>query len=78
MEYAGVMEMPRSFELVSSAESIPLPMVGIERSNITKYLAVLRELGYVERLTPATVRRPEQSRQGRYVITDEELSRDIS
>jgi AAA+ ATPase superfamily predicted ATPase len=27
-------------------------------------------LGYVERLTPATVRRPEQSRQGRYVITD--------
>jgi uncharacterized protein len=45
-------------------------MAGIERSNITKYLAVLRELGYVERLTPATVRRPEQSRQGRYVITD--------
>lgn len=45
-------------------------MAGIDRSNITKYLAVLRELGYVERLTPATVRRPEQSRQGRYVITD--------
>ncbi|MBP6806071.1 MAG: ATP-binding protein [Chloroflexi bacterium] len=45
-------------------------MAGIERSNISKYLAVLRELGYVERLTPATVRRPEQSRQGRYVITD--------
>jgi uncharacterized protein len=45
-------------------------MAGIDRSNITKYLAVLRELGYVERLVPATVRRPEQSRQGRYVITD--------
>jgi uncharacterized protein len=45
-------------------------MSGIDRSNISKYLAVLRELGYVERLTPATVRRPEQSRQGRYVITD--------
>lgn len=45
-------------------------MSGIDRSNITKYLAVLRELGYVERLVPATVRRPEQSRQGRYVITD--------
>ena len=45
-------------------------MSGIDRSNITKYLAVLRELGYVERLVPATVRRPEKSRQGRYVITD--------
>ena len=45
-------------------------MAGIERSNITKYLSVLRELGYVDRLTPATVRRPEQSRQGRYVIVD--------
>lgn len=45
-------------------------MSGIDRSNITKYLAVLRELGYVERQVPATVRRPEQSRQGRYVITD--------
>ena len=45
-------------------------MAGIDRSNITKYLGVLRELGYVDRLTPATVRRPEQSRQGRYVIVD--------
>jgi len=45
-------------------------MAGIDRSNITKYLAVLRELGYVERLVPATERRPEKSRQGRYVITD--------
>lgn len=45
-------------------------MSGIDRSNITKYLAVLRELGYVERLVPATERRPEKSRHGRYVITD--------
>jgi uncharacterized protein len=45
-------------------------MSGIDRSNITKYLAVLRELGYVERLVPATEHRPENSRQGRYVITD--------
>lgn len=45
-------------------------MSGIDRSNITKYLAVLRELGYVERLVPATIHRPEKSRQGRYVITD--------
>lgn len=45
-------------------------MSGIDRSNITKYLAVLRELGYVERLVPTTERRPEKSRHGRYVITD--------
>ncbi|MCB0032318.1 MAG: ATP-binding protein [Anaerolineales bacterium] len=45
-------------------------MAGLERSNISKYLTVLRELGYVERLVPATVRRPEKSRQGRYVIVD--------
>jgi AAA+ ATPase superfamily predicted ATPase len=45
-------------------------MAGISRTNIGKYLGVLQELGYVERQVPATVRRPEQSRQGRYVITD--------
>lgn len=45
-------------------------MSGIDRSNISKYLAVLNELGYVERRVPATVRRPERSRQGRYVIID--------
>lgn len=45
-------------------------MSGIERSNISKYLSVLNELGYVERRVPATVRRPERSRQGRYVIVD--------
>jgi hypothetical protein len=45
-------------------------MAGISRTNISKYLGVLQELGYVERQVPATVRRPEQSRQGRYIITD--------
>ncbi len=45
-------------------------MSGINRSNISKYLAVLRELGYVKRLVPATIRRPDRSRQGRYVVTD--------
>ncbi|MCA9973514.1 MAG: ATP-binding protein [Anaerolineales bacterium] len=45
-------------------------MAGIERTNVAKYLLILRELGYVERQVPATVRRPEKSRQGRYVITD--------
>lgn len=45
-------------------------MSGVDRSNITKYLSVLRELGYVDRLVPAIVRRPEKSRKGRYVIID--------
>lgn len=45
-------------------------MAGIARSNISKYLSVLDELGYVERRVPATVRRPERSRKGRYVIVD--------
>ncbi|VAW31442.1 hypothetical protein MNBD_CHLOROFLEXI01-3973 [hydrothermal vent metagenome] len=48
-------------------------MSGIDRSNITKYLTVLRELGYVERQVSATIRRPSQSRKGRYVITDSYL-----
>lgn len=45
-------------------------MAGIERSNIVKYLGVLQDLGYVARRVPATVRRPERSRKGRYVIAD--------
>ena len=45
-------------------------MAGIERTNIVKYLRVLQELGYVKRQVPVTVRRPERSRKGRYVITD--------
>jgi AAA+ ATPase superfamily predicted ATPase len=45
-------------------------MSGIARTNIVKYLGVLQELGYVERQVPATVRRPERSRKGRYVIVD--------
>lgn len=45
-------------------------MSGIVRSNISKYLSVLQEVGYVERRVPATIRRPERSRKGRYVITD--------
>ena len=45
-------------------------LAGLERSNANKYLTVLRELGYIERIVPATVQRPERSRQGRYVFTD--------
>lgn len=43
---------------------------GISRTNITKYLQVLQQLGYIERRVPATIRRPEKSRKGRYVIID--------
>jgi len=45
-------------------------MAGISRTHISKYLGVLQELGYVERQVPATVRRPQKSRKGRYVIVD--------
>lgn len=45
-------------------------MAGISRTHISKYLGVLQELGYVQRKVPATARRPEKSRKGRYVITD--------
>lgn len=45
-------------------------MAGIDRTNIVKYLGVLQELGYVERRVPVTVRRPERSHKGRYVIVD--------
>ncbi|MFT5194536.1 MAG: AAA+ ATPase superfamily predicted ATPase [Cellvibrionaceae bacterium] len=45
-------------------------MAGIPTNHLTKYLKLLKDLGYVDRLVPATVRRPEQSKKGRYVITD--------
>jgi hypothetical protein len=45
-------------------------MAGISRTHISKYIGALQELGYVERQVPATVRRPEKSRKGRYAIID--------
>ncbi len=45
-------------------------MAGMSPNHVTKYLAVLRELGYVQRIVPATVRHPERSKKGRYVISD--------
>ncbi|MCP5100328.1 MAG: ATP-binding protein [Chloroflexi bacterium] len=45
-------------------------MAGMATNHVTKYLAILRELGYVQRIVPATIRRPEQSKQGRYVLSD--------
>ncbi|MBV7334768.1 ATP-binding protein [Chloroflexi bacterium TSY] len=43
---------------------------GLDRSNVNRYLTVLRELGYAERCVPVTVRHPERSRRGRHVIVD--------
>jgi len=48
-------------------------MAGLQQSNVTKYLDVLQHLGIVERKVPATVSRPQQSKQGRYRITDHYL-----
>jgi len=48
-------------------------MAGLPPSGVGKYLSVLQHLGIVEREVPATIRRPEQSKQGRYRITDHYL-----
>ena len=45
-------------------------LAGLERSNANKYLTVLRELGTIARIVPATVQRPERSRQGHYIFKD--------
>jgi len=47
---------------------------GLDKSNVNRYLTILRELGYVERRVPATARHPERSRRGRHVIIDPYLS----
>jgi uncharacterized protein len=43
---------------------------GISSGHASRYLSILRETGFVERTTPLTDKNPEQSRKGRYVITD--------
>jgi len=48
-------------------------MAGLPHSGVGKYLSVLQRLGIVTRDVPATVSRPEQSKQGRYRITDHYL-----
>jgi AAA+ ATPase superfamily predicted ATPase len=48
-------------------------MAGLQHSGVGKYLSVLQHLGIVARDVPATARRPEQSKQGRYRITDHYL-----
>ena len=44
--------------------------VGLDRANLTRYLAVLIDLGLVEREVPVTERAPERSRKGLYRISD--------
>lgn len=48
-------------------------MAGLQQSNVAKYLGVLQHLGIVARQVPATVKRPERSKQGRYRIVDHYL-----
>lgn len=48
-------------------------MAGLQHSAVGKYLSVLQRLGVVVRNVPATVRRPERSKKGRYRITDHYL-----
>lgn len=44
--------------------------VGLDRSNLTRYFAVLSDLGLVHRETPITERTPDKSRKGLYRIAD--------
>jgi uncharacterized protein len=45
-------------------------MTGMEEGAASKYLGVLQRLGIVERMVPATVSRPAQSKLGRYRLLD--------
>ncbi len=44
--------------------------VGLDKSNLSRYLATLAEMGLVARQVPVTERLPEKSRRGRYRIAD--------
>jgi uncharacterized protein len=48
-------------------------MSGLQPSNVGKYLDVLQHLGIIVREVPATVNRPERSKQGRYRVVDHYL-----
>ncbi len=68
---------PRNYmailEAIAQGRRLPREIaasVGLEGSHVSKYLGVLQDLRLVHRDVPATVRRPERSRKGRYVITD--------
>lgn len=44
--------------------------VGLDRANLSRYLATLAELGLVRREVPVTERQPDKSRKGLYRIAD--------
>ena len=48
--------------------------VGLETTNVNKYLSVLRELGFIKRETPVTEHNPQKSRKGIYKIADNYLN----
>ena len=45
-------------------------VLGQETSALTPYLATLSDLGFVEKRTPITEKKPEKSRKGLYLIAD--------
>ena len=68
---------PRNYmailEAIAHGRRVPQEIAestGLQSSHVSKYLAVLQDLRLVRRDVPATVRRPERSRKGRYVVTD--------
>jgi hypothetical protein len=68
---------PRNYmtilEAIAHGQRVPQEIAaatGLQGSHVSKYLGVLQDLRLVRRDVPATVRRPERSRKGRYVLTD--------
>ncbi len=68
---------PRNYmailEAIAQGHRVPQEIAastGLAGSHVSKYLGVLQNLRLVRRDVPATVRRPERSRKGRYAITD--------
>jgi len=47
---------------------------GVPRSNLPRYLEILRDLHLVERRVPVTERHPERSRRGLYALSDNYLN----
>jgi hypothetical protein len=43
---------------------------GISTGHASRYLSLLRETGFIERITPLSDKSPETSRKGRYIVTD--------
>lgn len=68
---------PRNYmailEALAQGHRIPQEIAdsaGLKGPHVSKYLGVLQDLRLIRRDVPATVRHPERSRKGRYVIID--------